>query len=372
MIPKLTANGYSLMIRALDGEGLKFSKIKIGNGEMPEDYLLLEDLQNPLIEVGIEEITKLEKYVKLKATMSNKDYDSGFDWTEAGIYVVDPDGGEEDILYAYSHYQISGDEKPLRVPAFNSNLVEIIHYFHVFIGELDNVTAILAESSEYAKKADLASHVDNQNNPHNVTKDQVGLGKVANVTAENQTPKFSATLLQPVVTSSTNSTTGIVTQRWTLSNIVSGEKLGAMLQKIRSAIAVLINHLSGSNPHAITPAQIGAAKTTHTHSATDINKGTLGIARGGTNAATAFGARTNLGIRAGQFSVEIVAGTLKFVDISYSVEAENVAYVVLTPMMGASNDLQFGVYAIAKTGFSAAVYSETYSGRVSINWVAVG
>ena len=37
-----------------------------------------------------------------------------------------------------------------------------------------------------------------------------------------------------------------------------------------------------SNPHGVTAAQIGAAETSHSHSATEITSGTLPVARGGT------------------------------------------------------------------------------------------
>lgn len=45
----------------------------------------------------------------------------------------------------------------------------------------------------------------------------------------------------------------------------------------------------------VTPANIGAAKSTHTHSASDIT-GTIPIAKGGTGASTSSGALKNLGI----------------------------------------------------------------------------
>lgn len=51
-----------------------------------------------------------------------------------------------------------------------------------------------------------------------------------------------------------------------------------------------------SNPHNVTPAQIGAAASSHTHSASDVTSGTLPIARGGTGATTAADARINLGL----------------------------------------------------------------------------
>lgn len=58
-----------------------------------------------------------------------------------------------------------------------------------------------------------------------------------------------------------------------------------------------------ANPHNVTTEQIGAAKSSHNHSASDINSGTLAsdrlptvpIAKGGTGATTAANALTNLG-----------------------------------------------------------------------------
>lgn len=89
-----------------------------------------------------------------------------------------------------------------------------------------------------------------------------------------------------------------------ISEPVSGDGYRTTFGKIKKAISSLISHLSDkNNPHAVTAEQAGAAKSSHTHAASDISSGTLGTARiptipitkGGTGATTAANALTNLG-----------------------------------------------------------------------------
>lgn len=83
------------------------------------------------------------------------------------------------------------------------------------------------------------SHTENKENPHSVTKSQVGLGNVPNVATNDQTPTYSDTT--------------------TLATLNSGEKLNVALQKIKCAITNLISHIGNkSNPHGVTASQVGA------------------------------------------------------------------------------------------------------------------
>ncbi len=50
------------------------------------------------------------------------------------------------------------------------------------VSDIDGLEAIIGnQTTNKANQADLNAHIQNQNNPHNVTKQQVGLGNVANV-----------------------------------------------------------------------------------------------------------------------------------------------------------------------------------------------
>ncbi len=288
MIPKITANGYALLLNALDGVGIQFSKIVVGNGEKPADYRVLSDLQNPILSAEITEITRMEKYAILRAPMLNSDVEGRLHWTELGVFTKNPSGGE-DILYGYAHTDLSGDGQGISVPSYDTNMIELAHIIYVYVGEVDDVTAIIAQSSEYASAAALSNHTTNTSNPHKVTPQQVGLGNVPNVTPENQKPVFSET-----VTSVTTSDDGTKS----LPNILNGDIMGVILQKIRSAISAFISHLNAKNPHGLGASDVGAASATHYHSATDINKGTLSLLRGGTGGTTADEARKNIGAAA--------------------------------------------------------------------------
>lgn len=147
---------------------------------------------------------------------------------------------------------------------------------------IDSVFEV-AWKSEYASKQDLKDHIDDHNNPHHVTAEQVGLGNVPNVTPTNQQPVFS----NDYITKTDGS--------YDVQNIASGEKLGNILRKIRTAIAAFIAHLSAKNPHKISAADISAAAMDHKHNADDVTSGTFPISRGGTGAQTATQALANLG-----------------------------------------------------------------------------
>lgn len=96
----------------------------------------------------------------------------------------------------------------------------------------------------------LNAHKNDKTNPHSVTKSQVGLSNVPNVSTNNQTPTY--------------------TEESTLSAMTSGEKLSSAFGKISKAVTDLIAHIANkSNPHEVTKAQVGLDNVDNT---SDVNK----------------------------------------------------------------------------------------------------
>lgn len=141
------------------------------------------------------------------------------------------------------------------------------------VGDInDNMDAIDKELKSQS------AHADRMDNPHSVTKDQVGLGNVPNVATNDQTPTYSAAS--------------------TLATLVSGEKLSVSMGKIMKAITEFISHkASTSNPHNVTKSQVGLGSVDNTADADKTVKsaGTCtGNAATATKLATARTIQTNL------------------------------------------------------------------------------
>ena len=248
----LTPDGYNVMLRGLMGDAIKFTRIKYGNGT-PGDGA--NDLKNPLLSLKIASATRSEKYVTLSVSFKNVELEiTGFWATEIGIYVEDPDDSTKELCYC-----IWEETEVEKADYINPNVERLLasqYDFVVFVSEAENVSAALGETLVYATVSELNNHKNDHNNPHKVTKEQIGLGNVENKALIDQTPAFVAAN--------------------ELSDITSGEKMGSILGKIAKALSLLKSHLSNfNNPHKVKAADIGAAASKHSHNANDINDGTV-------------------------------------------------------------------------------------------------
>ena len=180
-------------------------------------------------------------------------------------YVGTPEIGDtisitvHDALFAYVN------QADIPEPIYSRASNKLQKHRIVIVVAVDDTETISAEVSDttYVPRLEFTAHKNATNNPHGVTKDQVGLGNVPNVSTNNQTPTFT-------IASS-------------LTALTSGETLKTLFGKVAKAVQTLIAHLTDkSNPHGVTCAQVGASPATHNHNASQINAGVLAVARGGT------------------------------------------------------------------------------------------
>ena len=101
-----------------------------------------------------------------------------------------------------------------------------------------------AKSTATTAQTNITNHMSNKSNPHTVTKEQIGLGNVPNVTTNDQTPTY--------------------TESSTLANLTSGEKLSAAFGKLKKAVTDLIAHVS----KAATSSVAGHVKITDSKTST--------------------------------------------------------------------------------------------------------
>lgn len=264
--PIITTAGKDAGINVIFGQGtLEFNRVVIGNGRIaPADIAAASDVASEVMDAELVGYESQGDSMLLRFTFNNKELEEGFDWTEYGVFAkYTPNDGTAatTILYCYAY---DTTESPESVPAFTGSTSYYKAKFDlgVSVGNAELVTVNLGDYTDFIAKEELQAHEADTNNPHGVTKAQVGLGDVENVSVNNARPTF--------------------TEATTLTNIVSGETATGLWGKVKKAISSLITHLSASNPHGITPSKIGAAASTHNHSASEITIGTLSVARGGT------------------------------------------------------------------------------------------
>lgn len=258
MIMKLTNIGKAMLIRALDGDGIVFTDIEIGKGFLVDGENAVS-LVEPVMCVGISAQINTENYTSLDIEWNNSQILEGFKITEVGVYAQDIDDNTKKVLYAVG---IEDDETAQFIPAYDSQVIEIKNSIKVYVGDAENISAVISSSLEYVTREEFNLHNNNNANPHNVTKEQVGLGNVDNVSTDNLAPKFEES----------NS----------LLNINSGETLRVIFGKLKKAISSLISHInSNKNPHNVTLEQLEGAKKEHVHLQEDI-KGVLRVGAGGT------------------------------------------------------------------------------------------
>lgn len=246
----LTDAGRTLIVKALNGAQIKFTGVAVGDGTAPENVRQLRQLVHMVKRLEINSIQQSDNCAMLDATYTNAGLKAPFYARELGSLAEDPDEGE--ILFSYANAGADATKVPEERP--NGTLRQTFH-LAVAVGDAENVTAVIGEFSGYASKEDLEYHIKDYNNPHHLTAKDIGLGNVPNVPPQDQQPIYPPETLNEV------------------QNISPGEKMGTVLQKIRTLIEAFLKHIKAKNPHGITAQGISAAPAEHKHKREDIEGG---------------------------------------------------------------------------------------------------
>lgn len=242
-IPSLTDSGKALLMRALVGEALTFTRLAIGSGVLAagQDQNELTELINEELSITPASIDDTQEgLIAISGDFSSADITEDFVWRELGVFAMGED--EEEVLYAYANDGTdAGTLRKLTTNILTEQTLTLV----VEIGDAENVGAIFNPHTQYAPASTLTGHMNNTSNPHNVTAAQVGLGNVVNKSPENMTVAFTAA--------------------GTRENISTGEKLSVMFGKLAKIITDVISHLtSTSNPHSVTASQVGLGNVSNT------------------------------------------------------------------------------------------------------------
>ena len=167
LTPSLTNEGISMLIRAMDGEALKFTKIVFGDG-VPIDEENATELANQKLEMGITEFQKENGYLVLTGYCNGGDIAESFYAKELGLYAKCNE--EEEKLYAYRYTDTDVDFFP---SATTGRSLEVVFSVIAQIGKAENISVVLIDGDAYASKTAFKKHCEEQN-PHNTTAEDVG------------------------------------------------------------------------------------------------------------------------------------------------------------------------------------------------------
>ena len=246
---KLTDVGRQVLTKVLAGASVKFTHFVLGNAACPnpDDWVGLTAPISPVMTCDITGIDIVSDCVVLRGEFSNANAPESFMWYEQCVYgsVIDDEEYSNVMIYygnAIDHPEyVPGPDSPTAFTYRWSTPIKV--------SSSASVSATV-QSITYATLAQLSEHTNNQQNPHNVTKDQIGLGNVENVAPDGMVINFS--------------------NIGSLRELIKGEPLNSVLSKLAAAITVLHGHLENKeNPHAVTADQAGAAAKSHRSTGTE-------------------------------------------------------------------------------------------------------
>lgn len=135
----LTDLGRDLIAGVLAGQTITFTKLVMGNGDMPSTQTpaTMTAVISPKAEASITKCVKGENETAvIGARFTNEAQEEPFEWKELGLYAKGPDGTE--VLYSYG-YTPQGELIPASI---DGTLIEKLVDIVTYIGDDADVTAV--------------------------------------------------------------------------------------------------------------------------------------------------------------------------------------------------------------------------------------
>ena len=199
---KLTDKGIELLVNLLNGHKVQFTHIKMGNGNKPSSIASLTDLVSVKQTLPIARSSIVDtRTLLIGSNLYGVDVREAFYWKEVGVFAKDLDGDNIEYLFSYDNCGAKASYIPaggavseqlidLNVVVGNVQNVEVVIDTSLVFATVDNMNdAINGLDTTLRQKIDtdiasvnkaLANHMQSANNPHSVTKTQIGLGSVEN------------------------------------------------------------------------------------------------------------------------------------------------------------------------------------------------
>lgn len=145
--PTLTNAGEALLMRAIAGETITFTKFKAGDGSLSPGTQIktLTDLISTVIPFDITKVDDSQPgSIQISGAFDSSEITEAFYWRELGIFAKGEDGTE--ILYAYANDgEDAGIIRPIETEVQTKQSVTMI----VAIGEAEHVTVVISPTQEY-------------------------------------------------------------------------------------------------------------------------------------------------------------------------------------------------------------------------------
>lgn len=176
----LTNNGRNELAKAEAGEIFQIESIALGDGQYDGAYTDMEAMANQVMLIPSAKITRKENEVYVDVEFSSQDVPKAFYFREIGIIA------NSKLCF----YDNCGQDAEYIDPESN-NFIKQKRLRMILCISSDALVNVQIRSQLYALEEDLQLHTGKKDNPHDVTKAQIGLGNADN-TADVDKPVSTA------------------------------------------------------------------------------------------------------------------------------------------------------------------------------------